>query len=82
MSSRNSSASYVNSSGSSGSSGYSTLVSQDTFRSHKSKNYQGERFERESHGSRSVTYNHNAGSYEKDAPTPSYGQSTTYGKSN
>ncbi|KAI1746767.1 hypothetical protein F4782DRAFT_536096 [Xylaria castorea] len=66
MSSRNSSAGsgYA-------SSNYTTVVNQDTFRSHKSKNHQGERIERESQGKHSVIYNHNARGFEKDAPTPS-----------
>ncbi|KAI8950637.1 hypothetical protein F4801DRAFT_579315 [Xylaria longipes] len=62
------------------SSNYSTVVRQDTFRSHKSKNHQGARIERESHGGRSVVYNHNARGFEKDAPTPDYHASSSYRK--
>ncbi|KAI0438248.1 hypothetical protein F4803DRAFT_555207 [Xylaria telfairii] len=68
MSSRNSSAGGYGH----GSSGSSTIVVQDTFRSHKSKNYQGGRVERESTAGRSVVYNHNARGYDKDAPNPPY----------
>ncbi|KAI1737787.1 hypothetical protein F4680DRAFT_427886 [Xylaria scruposa] len=56
------------------SSDYST-VTREIFRSQKSENHQGERVERDSHGKRSVTYNHNARGYEKDAPHPPYGRS-------
>ncbi|KAI0536071.1 hypothetical protein GGR58DRAFT_407294 [Xylaria digitata] len=77
MSSRNSSAHSISGAGSSG--GSSTIVSHGIFRAHKSENHQGERTERQSHGgSRTTIYNHHARGYEEAAPTPGYGQSTTY----
>ncbi|KAF2964959.1 hypothetical protein GQX73_g8619 [Xylaria multiplex] len=70
MSSRNSSADYSSGAGSAGYS--STVVSHDIFRSHKSKNHQGESTERQHHdGSRTIIYNYNARGFEEDAPTPS-----------
>ncbi|KAI0466200.1 hypothetical protein F4859DRAFT_519394 [Xylaria cf. heliscus] len=76
MSSHTSSAGYVGRD----SSNYSDVVSRNTFRSHKSENHQGERIERESHSGRSVIYNHKARGYDKDAPSPRYGDSSSYGK--
>ncbi|KAI0517078.1 hypothetical protein F5B22DRAFT_125716 [Xylaria bambusicola] len=73
MSSSNSSSNYG--------SDHSTILSQSTFRSQKSQDHRGERTERQtSHGKRVVTYEHHAKGYDQYAPTPSYGQSTTYGR--
>ncbi|KAI1357664.1 hypothetical protein F5Y08DRAFT_143776 [Xylaria arbuscula] len=81
MSSAGGSTYYTGSSGSSGHS--STVINESTFRSHKSENYKGTSIERERlHGRTTKTINHRTGGYEHGAPTPSYGQSTSYGKTN
>ncbi|KAI1148770.1 hypothetical protein F4825DRAFT_454105 [Nemania diffusa] len=68
MSSRESSTSY----GYGHNSSTSNVVRQGTFRSSKSRDYQGALTERESaDGRRSVTtYNHNARGYDAAAPSP------------
>ncbi|KAI0182746.1 hypothetical protein EV127DRAFT_487807 [Xylaria flabelliformis] len=65
-------------------SSYDSSVRQETFRSQKSRNHQGEQITRDAQGKRSVTtINHNARGYDKNAPTPDYRQSSSsygYGK--
>ncbi|KAI1159997.1 hypothetical protein F5B18DRAFT_545219 [Nemania serpens] len=61
---------------------YTTVVTQDKFRSHKSKDYRGDRIERETTNGRNVvTYNHHARGFDQNPPSPSYNASSSYGKS-
>ncbi|KAI0550564.1 hypothetical protein F4679DRAFT_583533 [Xylaria curta] len=78
----------MSSRGSSTNSGYrydsssGSNVVQDTFRSHKSKNHQGELIERNGGGNRQpvTTINHNARGYDPYAPSPDSRHLSTYGK--
>ncbi|KAI0402880.1 hypothetical protein F4802DRAFT_336620 [Xylaria palmicola] len=65
------------------SSNYSTIINQNTFRAYKSKDHKGERIERENaRGQNSVTYNHHARGFDQNAPSPSYGDSKAYRRTN
>ncbi|KAI1111019.1 hypothetical protein F5Y14DRAFT_454432 [Nemania sp. NC0429] len=62
-------------------SGYPPVVTQNKFRSHKSKDYQGDRIVRQtSTGGHVVTYNHYARGFDQDVPTPRYSDSSAYKK--
>ncbi|KAI0804467.1 hypothetical protein GGR55DRAFT_681774 [Xylaria sp. FL0064] len=57
------------------------VVRQDTFRADRSENHMGLRTERRTSQGGSVTYNHRARGYEHGAPSPTYRDSSAYGRS-